>query len=224
MTLLLSVALQTGCAKPILSLATNWTAKDPNPQVILDEAEADAKNGNYTNALAKQIWIYDNSLKYEPAFAGVRLSFALQDWIHLGKVYPPALEKLKAVRDKAGENAGNMTGQKLYEAFEDFEAINNALGQDVKTKELFSWLDSNKLVEARDVFNLAEPALVKSKAYRLCGKYINADASFAQALQSYRMTSKIAKSPKLGQKVQDFAEKKFENTTTTIIALLVVND
>ena len=139
-----------------------------------------------------------------------RSSFALEAWTNLGAVYPPALEKLKTTRDEAGENVRNKTGREAFESFFDYVAINEALKEDDKTKNLFIWLDANKPDVAKNVFDLAEPALIKSKEYHLCGKYINADASFAEALRSYRMTSQIAKNPKLGQKLQDFANKKFK--------------
>jgi hypothetical protein len=225
-TLLLCVALLTSCGKNAAQpTSSTWTPpNNPKPYEILYEARVDAKNGDYPAALTKQIWFYENALKYDSALAGVRLSFAITDWVNLGAAYPLALEKLKAVRDEARENVRNKAGREAYEAFMDFDAINEALKEDDKTKELFIWLDSNKPDKAKELFELAESALVKAKEYRLCGKYIDAEASLAAALKSYRMTSEIAKNPKLGKKTQDFADKKFVNTTTTLIALLVVND
>jgi hypothetical protein len=216
-TLLLSAVLITGCSK-------GWTPpRNPNPQSILKEAEADAKAGKYEDALAKQIWFFKNALKYDSAEYGVRLSFALSDWVELGKVYPPALEKLKSFRDEAGKNVREEIS--VSDNFSDFESINEHLKEESKTVDLFIWLDSNKPDSAKTVFDSAEPALVKSKQYTLLGKYIqNPFDLYDNAVRNYEMDVEAVKDSKLGKSVQDFAEEKFINDATTLIALLVVTD
>jgi hypothetical protein len=216
-TLLLSVALITSCSK-------SWTPpRNPNPDKILNEAVADTQNGKYTDALAKHVWFFQNSLKYEPALYGVRLSYALSDWVELGKVYPPALGKLKVVRDEAGTNIRN--GKNVRDNFADFESINKELSEDSKTVDLFAWLDSNQKDSAKAVFDLAQPALVKSKQYPLLGKYTqNPFKALNDAIGYYEMNAKLAEDPKFGKRLQDFADKKFINDTTTLIAILVLTD
>ena len=117
----------TGCNKH--SAASHWTPpQNPNPQSILNEAEADTRAGNYEDALAKQVWFFQNSLKYNPALYGIRLSFALSAWVELGKVYPPALEKLNDFRDQAQQSVRKQINAK--ENFHDFESINDELNED----------------------------------------------------------------------------------------------
>lgn len=224
--LLLSATLLTSCGKHTAqSSNSNWSPpSNPDPKQILSEAGADAKNGKFADALAKHIWFHENALKHDSALAGVRLSFALSDWIDLGAAYPPALEKLKAARNEADKNVRNKTGRDAYDAFMDFDSINEALNEDDKTKELFVWLDSNQPEKAKTLFDLAEPSLVRAKENSLCGKYIDTEASLAAALNSYRMTSEIAQKPSHGKKLQDFADKKFINSTTTLVALLALNN
>src|SRR5450631_4007133 len=143
--MLIGVALIAGCSK-------GWTPpQNPNPQSILKEAEADAKTGKYSDALAKHIWFFQNALKYDSGEYGVRLSFALSDWVELGKVYPPALEKLKAFRDEAEANVREE--KSVEDNFTDFESINECLKEDTKTVNLFVWLDSNKPDLAKAVFS-----------------------------------------------------------------------
>jgi hypothetical protein len=226
--LLIGAALITSCSKhtnTTPSAVSNWTPpENPNPQKILDEAEADAQAGKYADALAKHVWFYQNALKYDQGLYGVRLSFALSYWIDLGAVYPPALEKLKAFRDEAETNIRE--GKNVTDSFHDFESINEVLKEDAKTVQLFILLDSNKSDSARIVFDLAEPALIKSKEYWLCGKYISdPDASFSRSLNLYRKNMELVQKPGYGGKnLQNFAEKNFINETTTLIALLVVDD
>src|SRR5262249_21302046 len=153
-----------------------WTApENPNPDKIFDEAISDTKAGRYKDSLAKHVWFHENALKIEPAFYGVRLSFALTDWVELGKAYPPALAKPKTSRDQAPDRirkaVGNhstapMDSEDLRDAFHDVVSINEHLKESDKTKELFLWLDSHKPRLANYLFELAEPALVEAKEYR----------------------------------------------------------
>jgi len=199
-----------------------WTPPEkPDPQTILQEASADAKAQRYADALAKHVWIHENSLKYDSGFYGVRLSFALSAWAELGAAYPPALAKLKSFRDDAGRIIREGDGS--HETFHDFAAINKTLNDESQTKELFIWLDSNKSGLARKVFDLAEPSLIKAKEYRLCGSHIEADASFQEILRRYRQLTQLAQNPLHGTKLREHAEKSFSNGTSTLVALLVLN-
>jgi hypothetical protein len=201
----------------------DWTPPDkPDPSKILEEARADGDAGRFSDALAKRVWFHENALKYNQGLYGVRLSFALSDWAKLGEVYPPALEKLKNVRDQISQEAHE--GRISDDAFADFIALNKTLKEESKTKDLFVWLDSTNSAAAKEVFHLAEPALIRAKEYRMCGKYLDPDASLHSAVTAFQETRQIAKDPKFGKKLQDFAEKSFSNSTTTLVALLVLND
>jgi hypothetical protein len=197
--------------------------KDPNPQKILTEAQNDAAAGRYADALAKHVWFHEKALMYEPGMYGVRLSFALSYWASLGTLYPPALTKLKAVRDEAGKAVRE--GRNPRNAFHDFAAINQVLKEQSRTKDLFLWLDTNRPNQARQDFDTAEPALVEAKEYRLCGKYLDPDRSFQRIVDLYRETSKIR--PGFEQYAVDLREqaaKSFSNEAATLVALLALND
>ncbi len=199
-----------------------WTPpQNPSPKTILAEAEADADAKYYENALAKHVWFHENALKIAPSLYGVRLSFALSAWLELGKSYPPALEKLKAVRDEAGNAVRE--GKASRETFHDFEAISENLGEDYKTKELFLWLDSNNPGFAKAVFDISKPSLIKAKEYRLCGNYLDADAGFRRILGLYREHKRIAQDPKFGKDLREFGDKTFSHETATLVALLTLN-
>jgi hypothetical protein len=209
------------------SVVSNWTPpQSPNPQKILNEADADTQAGQYTNALAKYVWFYQNALKYDPAQRGVRVSFALKSWAELGAVYPPALDKLKAVRDEAAENVRQE--KDAVSAFQDFVAINSTLKDDDSTSDFFTWLDANKPDVAKAVFDRTQnwllPALVKTKKYSVCGKYIDPATSFKQILQLYRTMMEQVNKGRVGNEIKNFANQNFINKTTTLIAVLVIDD
>jgi hypothetical protein len=185
---------------------------NPNPSVVLREAEADKRAGKYEDALAKQVWFHENAIKIQPSQYGVRLSFALQDWIELGKVYPPALEKLKSIRDNDDDTIRKNKSSRSR--FHDFESINEYLKEINRTKDTFVWLDTNAPDFAEQVFDIAEPDLIRTKEYSLCGKYLHPDISFPKIQASYQETAGFSR---------DFATKSFFNKSATLVALLVIN-
>jgi len=192
---------------------------------ISREAEADAKAGNYADALAKHVWLFQNTLQFDPTFVGVRVADELASWVRLSAVYPPALDKLKTVRDEAAENVRQ--GKDAVSEFQDFAAINNDLKEDGKTAELFVWLDANKPDVAKAAFAnqyLLVPALVRAKEFHLCGKYIDSNAYFKQSLGFYRTTAALGSNQPPFKYFKDIAEKNFINKTTMLIAILAAND
>jgi len=220
------VMIRLGIAGLVCLLAGVATADwqpptNPNPEKILDEAEADTAAGRYSDALAKHLWFHQNALTYAPAMYGVRLSFALASWGILACLYPPALEQLRAVRDEAAAAVRN--GSDPRHAFHDFASINHELKEEEQTKDLFLWLDLNDAAIARQVFDIAEPALVEQKQYLVCGKYIDPQRSFDQMLRLYRENKRLAKQRGLSS-MKEFAEQSFAYQSATLVALLVLNE
>ena len=201
---------------------TPWSpGENPHPSEILNEAEADASAGRYADALAKHVWFFENALKYAPSMSGVRLSFALSYWKTLSDSYPPALEKLRAERDKA---AAKVRGSKdSRHSFNDFASINRELGEDAKTEELFLWLDTNSLTTASAVYDFAQPSLVRAKEYGVCSKYLDPDRSLERMVRGYTVDKTMKGDSEFRGHLSDFADKNLSNGVGTLIALLVVN-
>jgi hypothetical protein len=201
--------------------ATWSPGNSPDPQAILTEAEDDTAAGRYAIALAKHVWFYENALKYAPAMYGVRLSFALSSWRTLADSYPPALEKLKSERNVAADNV--RAAKDARHSFHDFAAINQVLAEDMKTRELFLWLDASSAETAASVYDIAQPSLVRGKKYQVCGKYLDPNRSLEQMIRLYRGSLKMTTDPEYQQEMRNFAEKSLSNGVGTLIALLVVN-
>lgn len=219
LALAIPVLVVSGCAQKV---DDEWKPpKNPDPEKILDEAQADARAKRYEDALAKHVWFHRNALKHERALAGVRLSFALSDWHELGKAYPPALVKLKEIRDEAAKNVTN--GKDVRDSFLDLASINRTVGEESRTKEIFVLLDAQNADAAKEVFDIAQRALINTKEYKLCGKYIDSKRSFPRIIEHFRMDKRLAKNPRFGAEHLEFANKKFTNNAATLIALLAVN-
>jgi hypothetical protein len=193
----------------------------PNAAEILREAQTDIKTKKYADSLAKHVWFYQHTLKFSPELHAVQLASALSSWRQLGKVYKPALIKLKFIRDTA--EIGVKENVNEYEMFQGFVAINRELKEEKKTKDLFLWIDANNPELAHQVYPLVQRPLVVAKEYKVCGRYIEAESNYQRLVENYHRDLALSKDPKFGKEMQKFGEKSFSNGVTTLIALLVVN-
>lgn len=152
----------------------------------------------------------------------MRLSYALDAWGDLAKVYPPALVEMESVRD--GAESRVRAGGVVRDAFHDFRSLNDAMGESEKTLSLFAWLDVEAPDEAKTVFDLARPSLIRGGKFALCGRYLDDDYSFKCRVMGYQQNMRLAEDPKFGEDLRDFGNKYFANETATLVALLVLND
>jgi hypothetical protein len=206
--------------------------QEVDPKRILDEARACTAMGRYVEALDKHLWFHHRALEHRRSLYGVRLSYALHDWVYLGSVYPPALEELKRVRDECAARMRGGEGDRWV--FNDFRAINQHLGEEHQTRELFVWLDANLPDRAREVYHFAQPALLEAREYRLCGRYLDPDASLQRLRQLFqsrhelrqdpRFDQVLAKNPGFDQRFEERSQRNFTTDAATLVALLVIND
>ena len=194
---------------------------NPDPQQVLNEAQADAAAGRYPEALAKHIWYRDNALRYQPAQAGVRNSFAISYWAELAAKYPPAMTKLLAIREEATRQLRDPQTKEraVADAFLTVISINQGLQETAKSVELFKWLDSQNPAAARRVYPAMEGDLIQAGEYALCGRYMNGEVSYQRILNLYQLTKKSG-----GQMAEDFAVKSFSNNTARLVAVLAINN
>ncbi len=142
-------------------------------------------------------------------------SFALGDWVKLGKSYPPALEKLKSIRDENGKKLSE--DQTSHSLFADFAAINEHLGDKDKTRDFFVWLDTNNPAFAKTVFDLAEPALIERQGCNsLCASIWSQTVHFKRELDLYRDMKHYAAKSEFRSQREEYAEKSFLNEMATI--------
>ena len=151
---------------------TDWVPPpDPNPWIVLNEARADAAAGRFADALAKHVWFHRNAPTYGPALAGVRLSFAISDWVQLAQAYGPALGVLKELRDEADAKVRSASAEAVD--FMDVCAINQHLAEDAATVDLFAWLSRNDPALAYQTYPMAEDVLVRTRQYAMCDPHLD---------------------------------------------------
>jgi hypothetical protein len=208
--------------------SSGWKPADyQNFESIHTEACEDRRAGRYAEALAKRVWYHENAIE-----SPVRLSFALGDWAELSQVYPPALEKLIVIRDTAKEKLFN--GNDREESFHEFASINQCLGDERLTAEMFLWLEIQDADLTRKCYPSAESALIRAGEYQLCGKYMDPHEAFQQRLHIFEHQKRLPDNPlyqklrtarpDLGPLVEKATKDSFTNSIATIVALLVLND
>jgi serine/threonine protein kinase len=202
----------------------SWTPpENPDPSAILNEAHADVRAGKFELALSKLDWYYESALRIQPSQSGVRLSFALSYWKKLADQYPPALDRLRELRDEA--RARVAANKDPFQSFQEFAAISAELGEVEPVVTLFKRLQQTAPGTAQRVYTIAETALIATKEYKLCGPYIDPRNDVPRIIDNFRLGRKVQERRELEHKRSPrFAERKMENESATLVALLVVND
>lgn len=143
---------------------------ETDPKEVLRQARQLVKSLQYAAALEKYIWFHDHALDADRALAGVRLSYAIAEWVDLGGVYPPAWTALERVRDAKTESLMQRTHDASL--FHDVASINRALGQFERTRDLFKTIAGADRGFGEKCFNIALESLVHTKEFALARSFM----------------------------------------------------
>jgi hypothetical protein len=103
--------------------AETWSStlapgEKPDLQKILSDAKDFMTKGQYEEALQRHIWYHNHALEYDQGQTGVRLSFALSQWVELGRRYPKAKQALIEIRDCDTQKLAG--GEGYFNLFRDY--------------------------------------------------------------------------------------------------------
>ena len=156
----------------------------PNLQEILNSAKSLMDEGSYEESLQHYLWYFDHS-RNDAGQRGVRLSFALSDWIELGRRYPKARQALVEIRDADTRRFSD--GEGYSDLFQEVAGINQYLGDDQATLALFKTMEQRDPQLAQQCFLFVENLLVKNGDYETCRKYLgDPEAAFERIHQSWQ--------------------------------------
>jgi hypothetical protein len=196
-----------------------------DPQSILREATDDARAGKFDRALAKHVWFHEHALEIQPSLVGVRLSFALSYWMDLGAKHPPALAKLKEIRDATRKRVVEAADEPpRFEDFQDLNGINRALGEPADTAGAFRIVAEKYPALAERTFRVAQPALIAAKEYKLYAEHIKPDQTVAEMVRSYRTMREVITRVPNGADMVGRIEQRYINEAATLVAVLINGD
>src|SRR5262245_20416641 len=135
-----------------------------------DDAKHLAQEGDYEAALEKHVWFHEHALAIAPSYYGVRLSYALANWMELGRKYPKALEELRAIREQ--KTSRLLAGELDRDLFNEVAAIHHHLADFSRTVDLFKQLEAANPAFAFAIYDLAAEALLHGGEYALARKYL----------------------------------------------------
>ena len=157
------------------------------------------KSGKYSEALERHLWFHNHALEYDESMTGVRLSFALSDWLELGEKYPPARIALVDIRDQKTEEL--MSGDENRDFFSDVTSLNRVLEQSEKTVSLFEKIDASNPDAAKKYWVFAEDSVIEAERYDLVRKYIEDPVTeFAKLKEDYDSMVELYDHPQFGGK------------------------
>ncbi len=158
----------------------------PDLQKILNDAKDLMDKGDYEAALQRHIWYFNHALEYDQGQTGVRLSFALSQWVELGRRYPKAKQALLEIRDRDTHKLA--TGQGYANLFTDVQAINRELQDEDATYALFKTIREKDPQLAGQCYFWVESLLVSKGEYQWCFDHMgDAQSRFDMARRSFDM-------------------------------------
>lgn len=203
----------------ILILAAGSCYAEDDAERALADARRLAEQGQYEGALAKHVWFHEHALNIRPSYYGVRLSFALSDWMQLGEKFPKALETLRSIRDS--DVAKLSAGKATRELFHDVASINQHLGEFTSTVALFKRLDESNETFAASVYDFAEESLLEAHEYELAKKYLgDANGRLKEAEQNFAEGMQITKKIDHGDAPRRAMESIFTSKVVRLITIL----
>jgi serine/threonine protein kinase len=153
----------------------------PDLQKILTEAKELTDVGHYEEALQHHIWYHNHALEFDQGQTGVRLSFALSQWVELGRRYPKAKQALIEIRDHDTQKLAG--GEGYFNLFMDVSSINRELQDEDATYTLFKTIQAKDPKLAQQCYYSIEDLLVRKGEYELCLKYIGDPQAKFEMLQ-----------------------------------------
>ncbi len=145
---------------------------DPgDPEKVLARARKYFQQGEYEKALQDHIWFHDNALKYKPSLYGIRITFALLDWIELGQKYPKAHNELIDIRNRKADLIKTRHG--TLELFHDVQSINKYLNDRQKTIDLYKDMTVCDFELAKRCYCVAKEDLIVYQEFGLCNRLMD---------------------------------------------------
>lgn len=141
---------------------------EKEPSKSLREARSAFKEKNYSLSLKKYQWFYENSIKIDQSFYGVRLSYCLGEWAELGKVFPPAQVALVKLK-----NNTLATFKDTYSksSFHEYSSISGYLNNSIEVYQEFLIIHKSDKELAKCLFTYVYKYCAENGHWDICYEY-----------------------------------------------------
>ncbi|MGD0744476.1 MAG: protein kinase [Verrucomicrobiota bacterium] len=202
-----SVAKQTAAKTNETSVASaeTWSptlASDEQPdlQIILNAAKSLTAEGSYEEALQHYLWYFNHS-RNDAGQRGVRLSFALSDWVELGRRYPKAKQALMEIRDAEARQFSEGAG--YFDLFQEIAGINQYLNDTEATLALFKVIEQRDRQLAGQCYPFVQGLLVQQGEYAKCLGYLGDPQAAFERIRDSRERMKNWEDQQANRREQD---------------------
>ena len=173
--------------------------------------------GAYDRSLNRYEWFFDNCLSIDQAYYGVRLSYVVEEWAELGRMYPAATDSLAA---KLEDSLAALLQTPSVELYHDIVAISGYLDQPQIAVKAFRQLESTDPVIAKRAIHFGWELLFNAEEHTLLAAYIpSASDRYAEILQLLDHSVK-AYDPDWGEDYLGWAHETFRNNTDMLVTTL----
>ena len=143
---------------------------DREPSKVLNIARKSFEEKDYSKALEKYEWFFENSILIDKSYIGVRLSYCLNEWADLAKKYSPAMEALVKQKNSA---LNHFKKTNSASSFNDYACICDYLECSEETITLFKEIHNTNKNLAKKIFRYVYEPLARNNEWKICGEYLN---------------------------------------------------
>jgi len=140
-----------------------------DPGEVLEAAREAFRQKEYSAALEKYQWFYDNSIQIKESYYGVRLSYCLDEWAQLGAEYPPAMDALQRLE---AESLANFKRTYAKKAFHEYASVARYLNHQEETFNQFHLLHESNHPIAKEVFAFVYDYCANHQMWEICRAYL----------------------------------------------------
>ena len=188
-----------------------------DPAETIERARTAANDGDYAEALSQYDYFYDNALKEDRSYYGVRHSYCLEEWAELAEKYPPAKARLE---EKMATALRLLDETRDPEHFHDYRSICHFLKCTDKAVSKFLTVHGSDPELAQKTFRFIRDDLVAAEKWDICGAYLlHPDKQYIQFLNAFDGAMKV-NIQENSDEYEDFTKNWFVENIASLMLIL----